>query len=112
MKKAITITILFVSLFSNNLFAKGWYKTCKGVATQKQDANRFYVGGKVNKNHLHVGSDFIAITSDNNNSKPVTSGIANCISLNQALSDVDDGGYASPGDVTTCLNAAIADYCQ
>jgi len=111
MKRAITISILFMSLFSTNLFAKGWYKTCKGVATEMQDSKRFYVGGAGNLNHLHVGSDFIHVRVNGRGPKPMTKGSVNCASLNDAISGIDDGGYASPDDVTTCLNAVKDDEC-
>lgn len=110
MKIVITISILFVSIFSTNLSARDWYeKSC--TPTQKDKVRNYYVGGQYNKNHLHVGSDFIHITSDNNRSKPVTSGKANCSLLDQAISDVGGGGFAIPADVTTCLNAAKDFYC-
>ena len=62
---------------------------------------------------MHVGSDFIHITSDNNRSKPVTSGKANCSLLDRAISDVGGGGYTKKGagDVATCLKAAKDFYC-
>ncbi|MBE0620504.1 MAG: hypothetical protein IH605_07940 [Burkholderiales bacterium] len=110
MNKAITISILISTMLcSTNVFARDWYeKFC--TATQKDRDGNYYVGGAYNKYHMHVGSDFIAMFSKNNNSKPVAGGQANCDVLDQAIRDVAGGGYASPGDVTTCLNAARNNY--
>jgi hypothetical protein len=109
-QKFVTALIALVFV-SSNAFAKEWYeKSC--TATQKDKIGNYYVGGQFNKAHLHIGPDFLSVFSNNNNSKPVTSGKANCDLLSQAIKDVDGGGYTSPNDVTVCLNAAHSYYCQ
>ena len=110
MNKVITLSILISTMLcSTSIFAKDWYeKSC--TLKQKDKAGNGYVGGAYNKYHLHIGSDFLSVYSKNNESKPVTKGIANCAGLGQAIADVAGGGYASAGDVTACLNAAKTNY--
>ena len=64
-----------------------------------------------NKSHLHIGPNFLSVFSNNNTSKPETSGKVNCAVLNQAIQDVPGGGYTTPADVTTCLVAACQTSC-
>ena len=108
MKTLMTISVFAaILLWGTDVLAREWYE--KGCTpTQKDKDGNYYVGGPYNKNHMHVGSTFVDITSNNNNSKPVTSGKENCNLINQAITDVPGGGFTSPNDVSTCLTAAKA----
>ena len=110
MNKVITFSILISTMLcSTSIFAKDWYeKSC--TLTEKDKAGNWYVGGERGKSHLHIGSGFISVYSQNNKSKLDTNGKENCTVLNQAIADVAGGGYASPADVTACLNAFKTQY--
>jgi len=113
MNKVIPICIILSTmLFGTNVFARTWYeKSC--TPTQKDKNGNFYVGGSVNNSHLHIGSDFISVFSNNNTSKPESNGKVNCAVLTKAIDDVAGGGYKSPNDVSVCLNAAkVENSCQ
>jgi hypothetical protein len=111
MKTLLSLALASLLLAPLSAQAKGWYDVCKtnNDGLQVKDKKNFYVGGSANNNHLHVGSNFIAITSTNNNSKPVTSGKANCALIKAAITDAPGGGYASLAHVQACLNAVCAD---
>lgn len=108
--RIVAIAAVLVAVGQGSVVAKEWYeKSC--TATGKDKEGNWYVGGPFNKSHLHIGPNFLSVFSDNNNSKPETSGKVNCSLINQAIQDVPGGGYTSPGDVTTCLIAACEASC-
>jgi len=95
--------------------AKGWYDTCgknKAENDLKQRGN-FYVGGPYNKNHIHVGSDFLHVTSNVSNTKflPEKDKFS-CQEAGLLLKNLDKAGFDSPAAVRTCLEAVCTDYCE
>ena len=111
MKTLLALAVASLLLAPLSAEAKGWYNVCKTKkhSLQVKDKKNFYVGGAVNRSHLHVGDDFVSVFSSNNNSKPVTAGVANCAVLKQAISDVAGGGFADATKVTACLNSVCDD---
>lgn len=108
--RIIAITAVLVVVGHGSAFAKEWYEKSCTKSGMDTDGN-WYVGGPFNKYHLHIGPDFLSVHSDNNESKPETSGRVNCAVLNRAIKDVPAGGYTTPDEVTTCLIAACQTSC-
>ncbi len=104
------IAVSFLLLSSNSVFAKTWYqKNCTATEVNSNNGT-WYVGGTRNNYHMHVGKDFIHLYNKQGRPKLVTKNIANCPSIKESIATVDSGGYASPDDVRTCLNAAKTEY--
>lgn len=94
--------------------AAGWYDTC-GKNKTENDRNQkgvFYVGGPYNKNHIHVGDNFLHVTSNVSNTKflPQKDKFS-CQDAGLLLKNLDTAGFDDAAAVRTCLEAVCTDFC-
>ena len=94
--------------------AAGWYDTCGKNKTQNEQGSKsnFYVGGPVNKNHIHVGDNFLHVTSNVSNTKflPQKDKFS-CQDAGLLLKNLDTAGFDDAAAVRTCLEAVCTDFC-